>query len=126
MTQAALIVLGLAIVVGVALVAAGRLGEMPEALPDSAPVELPGEGMTVEHLETLRLGVALRGYRMDEVDALLDRVTAAISERDARIAALEGHATSGMPLGSARESMATVEDEATEATPAATPEEARS
>ena len=37
----------------------------------------------------LRFGVALRGYAMDQVDAVLDRLAADLEARDARIAQLE-------------------------------------
>ena len=36
----------------------------------------------------LRFGVALRGYAMDQVDAVLDRLAAELDARDARIAEL--------------------------------------
>ena len=40
-------------------------------------------------MDALRFTVALRGYRMDEVDAVLDRLVGEIEVRDARIAELE-------------------------------------
>ena len=90
MGQFALVLAGFAVVIVTALLAAGRLGQLPEAEADNAAIELPGHGMSVEHLRSLRLGIGFRGYRMDEVDVVLDRVTVALEERDARIAELEG------------------------------------
>lgn len=40
-------------------------------------------------LANVRFSVALRGYRMDEVDRVLDDARAALLERDRRIAELE-------------------------------------
>ncbi|MFP5282551.1 MAG: DivIVA domain-containing protein [Actinomycetes bacterium] len=73
-----------------ALAAAGGLGEMraePErdrfmpALPEDRP-------LTAEDLAGLRFGVTLRGYAMDQVDAVLERVAFELADRDARIAEL--------------------------------------
>jgi DivIVA domain-containing protein len=41
-------------------------------------------------VERLRFSLAFRGYRMDEVDDVLDRLTAELRARDARIAEMEG------------------------------------
>jgi DivIVA domain-containing protein len=43
-----------------------------------------------DDLERVRFGMALRGYRMAEVDELLDRVAVELRERDDRIRRLEG------------------------------------
>ena len=51
--------------------------------------EEPLDGAAVRGL---RFGVALRGYAMDQVDAILDRVAADLEARDARIAELETQA----------------------------------
>jgi DivIVA domain-containing protein len=59
----------------VALVAAGRGAPMRPAAPDRAPSGLPVDGpVTAEQLRRVRFPLAFRGYRMDEVDALLDRL----------------------------------------------------
>jgi DivIVA domain-containing protein len=60
---------------GVAVVAAGR-GRGIDAAPDDRPdVTLPAEGrLTASDLRGVRFSLAFRGYRMDEVDALLDRL----------------------------------------------------
>ena len=47
----------------------------------------------------LRFGVALRGYAMDQVDAVLDRLAADLEARDTRIAQLEAQlGTAGTTL----------------------------
>ncbi|WEH43646.1 DivIVA domain-containing protein [Streptomyces sp. NBC_01218] len=58
----------------------------PEYLTDPLPVTRP---LATADLERLRLPMALRGYRMADVDEALDRVAAELAERDARIADLE-------------------------------------
>jgi DivIVA domain-containing protein len=83
----------LAVIAGIALVAAGFGASMPEPAPDRAPYGVLPAGQDVdgEDVERLRFSLAFRGYRMDEVDDVLDRLTAEIAARDARIAELEGH-----------------------------------
>ncbi len=81
----------LAVLAGVALVAAGRGSAMPDADPDRAPLGvLPPDTVGPPDVQRLRFSLAFRGYRMDEVDDVLDRLTAELAARDARIAELEG------------------------------------
>ncbi len=47
--------------------------------PDRAPALLPDGPLTAESLRQVRLGVGLRGYRMDEVDALIARMESTLS-----------------------------------------------
>ncbi|MEU2429540.1 DivIVA domain-containing protein [Streptomyces sp. NPDC007861] len=58
----------------------------PERLVDPLPVTRPVGRADVE---ALRLPVTPRGYRMADVDDVLDRLGAELAERDARIAELE-------------------------------------
>ncbi|MDK0522016.1 DivIVA domain-containing protein [Streptomyces sp. ML-6] len=58
----------------------------PEQLTDPLPETRP---VGRADIEALRLPVAARGYRMTEVDEVLDRLAAELAERDARIAELE-------------------------------------
>jgi len=56
---------------------------------DDAPFELPEHRRMVrEDLETLRIPVAVRGYRFAETDDLIDRLAAEIVVRDEEIARL--------------------------------------
>ena len=92
---------GVVIVVVIALLAVGRLGELPEAEPDRPPTLLPETRLVEsEDVDAVRFAVGLRGYRMDEVDDVLDRLAADIAERDARIAQLEA-ATASAPSAAA-------------------------
>ena len=81
----------LAVLGGVALVAAGHGSGLPDVEPDRAPLGvLPPDDVGPADVERLRFSLAFRGYRMDEVDDVLDRLTAELAARDARIAELEG------------------------------------
>jgi DivIVA domain-containing protein len=80
-----------AIVVAIALIAAGRGDSMAEAWSDRRYLSLPEDrSLTAEDLDSLRLALAFRGYRMDEVDDLLDRLSDEIAARDAYIDRLRG------------------------------------
>lgn len=69
---------------GVALVAAGRGEPLAEVHDDRPDVVLPTDGpVSADTLRRVRFPLAFRGYRMAEVDALLDRVAAELEERDA-------------------------------------------
>lgn len=77
-------------VAGVAVAAAlGRGDGLAPAPPERAPsVLLPDGPVTSADVAGLRFGMAWRGYRMDEVDAVLDRLAAELAARDERIAEL--------------------------------------
>jgi len=60
---------------GVAVVAAGRGEPMSEAYDDRPDALVPADRpLTAADLRRVRFSVALRGYRMSEVDALLARL----------------------------------------------------
>ncbi|HEU4948588.1 MAG TPA: DivIVA domain-containing protein [Kribbella sp.] len=74
----------------VAVVASGRWGAMSEAYDDRPDVLVPARhALTADDIESSRFAVGVRGYRMDEVDTLLERVAREVAERDRRIADLE-------------------------------------
>lgn len=83
----------------VALLAVGRLGELPEVDADRAPLALPVDRpMDRADVDGVRFAVGMRGYRMDEVDDVLDRLAAEVDQRDARISELESRlAARGVP-----------------------------
>lgn len=87
-------VLTLAVLGVVAAVAVGRIGGGLDEAASSLPSEGPGPGpLTAQDLETVRFSPALRGYRMDEVDGLLDRLGEELRRRDDEIARLTQGAT---------------------------------
>jgi DivIVA domain-containing protein len=84
------VLLGIAVLGGVAVVASGRGEGLPYAEPDRADVTLPTDRLAArEDVDRLRFAVGLRGYRMDEVDDVLDRLANDIAYRDRQIAELE-------------------------------------
>ena len=73
----------------VASLVLGRGETQPPAEPDRSPVELPVDrAVTGEDVRALRMTVTARGYRMAEVDWLLDQLARTLDERDAEIAGL--------------------------------------
>jgi DivIVA domain-containing protein len=72
-------------------------GEVLEPVPpDSVPVELPEDRPAgPDDVHRLRLPVVLRGYRMHEVDWVLDRLATELELRDAEIARLRADSDPG-------------------------------
>ena len=65
---------------GIALVAAGRGAPLSEVYDDRPDSSVPAQGpLTADDLRRVRFSLGFRGYRMSEVDALLDRLA---SERE--------------------------------------------
>ncbi len=65
---AVLVVLAMA---GVAVVASGRTGALPQEYDDRPDVRVPSGPLTGSDLRRVRFSLGLRGYRMSEVDTLL-------------------------------------------------------
>ncbi len=67
----------------------GRGETHPPAEPDRSPVVLPADRpVTADDVRALQFTVSVRGYRMTEVDWLIDQFALVLEERDAEIAAL--------------------------------------
>jgi DivIVA domain-containing protein len=67
----------------------GRGETLPPAELDRSPVELPEDRpVTGDDVRALRISVAVRGYRMTEVDWLLDQFAVALDRRDDEVAVL--------------------------------------
>lgn len=75
---AALLLLALA---GIALVAAGHGAPLSRVYADRPDVVVPSRPLAGEDLRRVRFPLALRGYRMAEVDALLARLATELDER---------------------------------------------
>jgi DivIVA domain-containing protein len=61
----------------VAVVASGRGGSMAETFDDRPDSRVQADGpLTAADLRSVRFSTAFRGYRMSEVDSLLDRLAA--------------------------------------------------
>lgn len=79
-------------------------GGLTEAPPDLLDEPLPaGRPVARADVDGLRLAVAVRGYRMDQVDDILDRLGAELAERDARIAELESALAGAQAAAMARD-----------------------
>ena len=79
----AIVVVGLMGVV--AVVATGRGGSMREVYDDRPDVRIQADGpITARDLERVRFIVAFRGYRMSEVDSLLERLMEELETRPPR------------------------------------------
>jgi DivIVA domain-containing protein len=67
----------------------GRGETQPPAALDQSPVELPDDRpVTGDDVRALRISVSVRGYRMTEVDWLLDQFAVALDRRDDELAVL--------------------------------------
>jgi DivIVA domain-containing protein len=67
----------------------GRGETQPPAELDRSPVELPEDrAVTGDDVRDLSISVAARGYRMTEVDWLLEQFADALDERDEQIGSL--------------------------------------
>jgi len=70
---------------GVAALAAGRGAPMSEAYADRPDALVPADGpLAGTDLRRVRFPLAFRGYRMSEVDALLDRLATQLDEAELR------------------------------------------
>lgn len=75
----------------VAVVAAGRGGSMVEVYDDRPDSRVQADGpLTSEDVRRVRFSTAFRGYRMAEVDALLDRLAVELDEARSAASAAPG------------------------------------
>jgi len=89
----ALVVAALAF--AVVAVVTGRTEVMADMPPDAAP-GLPAERpVRSDDVAAARFDLAFRGYRMDQVDALLERLSVEFAARDEEIASLRVRMTEG-------------------------------
>lgn len=77
-------VIVLVVLIGaIAVVASGRGDTMADVYDDRPDVPVPaGRPLTADDLGAVRFNTGVRGYRMDEVDALLARLQAEMIERE--------------------------------------------
>jgi DivIVA domain-containing protein len=85
-----LLLVALGVVGGVAAVAAGRVrGGLEEPVTSRPYRPVPDGPVTPADVDAVRFTLGLRGYRMDEVDAVLARLRDELADRDARLVALQ-------------------------------------
>jgi DivIVA domain-containing protein len=81
------------LLIAVGWVAVGGGGHMSPPNPDRPDPAVPDTGLLARgDVDKVRFSVGARGYRMDEVDDILDRLAYEIDVREQRIAELEGRA----------------------------------
>ncbi|WP_222710821.1 DivIVA domain-containing protein [Quadrisphaera setariae] len=98
-----LLLLAVAVVGVVVAVAAGRLpAGMPAATPSSPHRPLPPRPLEPADLDQVRFSVVPRGYRMDQVDAVVDRLRVELAERDRRLEALTAAVSTPLAGGGPR------------------------
>jgi DivIVA domain-containing protein len=91
-----LVVGGLLFLAGSVLL--GRGETQPPAELDRSPMELPDDRPVVgDDIRALRIAPAVRGYRMTEVDWLLDQFAQTLDERDEEIARLRSRLAATRP-----------------------------
>lgn len=88
-----ILVLGVVVIGFIAMVITrgdqGLVQPLAEPLPSLPPVVLPEtKEIAAQDIENIRFANGLRGYRTDQVDQVLDRLTAAIEDRDEQLAEL--------------------------------------
>ena len=94
------LVLFVAVVLVVLTTAAvlGRVdGSMAQATTTMSHVPLPEDALTHADLEGLRFDTAARGYRMSQVDAVIDRLRRELSDLDDRLGRVTARAAEPLP-----------------------------
>lgn len=76
----------IAVIVAIGLLAVGRLGQLPDPTPDRPGPQLPPGAVSAADLAALRFNIGARGYRMREVDAVLDRLQSELLSREYELA----------------------------------------
>jgi DivIVA domain-containing protein len=93
-----------AVVASVALAVLGDGGGLRDVEPDRLEDRLPDERPVGRcDIDQLRLPVVVRGYRMADVDDVLNRLGAELTERDARITELEAERAGERAVALAKE-----------------------
>src|SRR5699024_1830080 len=82
-------VIGLVVFVIAAFVF-GRGEQMAPLAPRTSPSELPDDAIGGDDVRRVRFGLALRGYRMSDVDWTLDRLADELDRLHRRISELGG------------------------------------
>lgn len=85
------VILAAFVLFGVGAAATGRLPGLADVPADDAGDGLPAGQLSASDLDRARFPLAFRGYRMADVDRVLDRLTGELLAREAEIARLSGH-----------------------------------
>jgi DivIVA domain-containing protein len=82
-------VIGL-VIFGIAVVVFGRGEQMAPLSPRTSPTELPDDGIKGDDVRSMRFAMALRGYRMSDVDWALERISDELDRLRAEVTLLTG------------------------------------
>jgi len=83
------LLLAMAVVAGAVAVAMGRVrGGLEPPTSNLPDLGLPAGELQARDVDDVRFSLGLRGYRMDQVDAVLERLRGELAGRDAEIAAM--------------------------------------
>ncbi len=83
------VVVAAVVVFAVAAAAVGRGDGLEEPFPDMERPYLPDGRIEPVDVDDVNFAVAFRGYRMDQVDSVLERLSEELIRRDQHIARLE-------------------------------------
>lgn len=72
----------------IAVLVAGKIGQLEDPVIDRYRPEIPLAPLSVTDVESFRFATAVRGYRMEDVDEALGRLTETLRIREAQLAAL--------------------------------------
>ncbi len=89
-------VIGL-VVFGIAVFVFGRGEQMAALSPRTSPTELPDRDLTADDVRKVRFAMALRGYRMSDVDWALEKMADELDRLRAEVAELSARET-GAPV----------------------------
>ncbi|MFA7266248.1 MAG: DivIVA domain-containing protein [Candidatus Nanopelagicales bacterium] len=81
------VLIALAAIGVIAVVAAGKIGQIEDPVIDRYRPEIPLAPLAATDLENLRFGTAARGYRMADVDEAMARLAETLRIREAQLAA---------------------------------------
>ena len=84
----AIVLVGAALYLGAGILRGRSIGAgLDDSVPNLPPVLLPKEAKASD-IDALRFGLGLRGYRMDQVDQVLDDLRDQLQAKDREIARL--------------------------------------
>ena len=93
-------VIGL-VVFGIAVFVFGRGEQMAALSPRTSPTELPDRDLTADDVRKVRFAMALRGYRMSDVDWALEKMADELDRLRAEVAELSARRNRGAGPGQA-------------------------
>lgn len=83
----------------IAVLAAGKIGQLQDPVVDRYRPEIPLPPLSVADTENFRFATAVRGYRMQDVDEALARLTETLRIRETQLAALSPQPPVDEPSG---------------------------